>query len=106
MGPAEPSDQAAPPETKKFSLKPIEINLLNGAVQQHQATMANILSFISIERLAYNVTERTQFNVEGNVLTISELPADQPLPGQEQQPDVGVEVNKQPPTSEALGPKQ
>lgn len=60
------------PEEKQFGLKPIEIQMLNVFQQQYNNTLSNFLSFIAMERLAYQVTERTQFRVEGNTLYISE----------------------------------
>lgn len=55
--------------TKEFSLRPVEMNLLNIAQQQ---TMSLLLSYIAGDRLAYQVTPNTQFKVEGNKLFITE----------------------------------
>lgn len=57
---------------KEYSLKNIEVNLINAIQQAHQAEMGNIISFIALERLAYQVTENTQFRVEDNKVFIRE----------------------------------
>jgi hypothetical protein len=63
-----------------FILKPIEINLLQAIQQAHNSELSNILSFIALERLAYKVTEHTQFRVEDDRLYIIERtpPEDKP----------------------------
>lgn len=72
-------------DAKTYSLKEIEINLINLTQQQWQVAVSNILSFIALERLAYNVTENTQFTIEGTNLIISEKEA-APEPEQPESP--------------------
>lgn len=60
---------------KEYTLKPIEVNLLTAIQQSHQAQMSNVVSFIALERIAYKVTEQTQFRVEGDKLYIHEAEA-------------------------------
>jgi len=59
---------------KAFGLKTIEVNLINTIQSLHQSQLANILSFIAIERLAYEVTENTRFRIEDGRLYIAEVP--------------------------------
>lgn len=67
----------AEPESKTFSLKPIEQQMLNVLEQQYFTTLSNFLSFISLERLAYEVTPNTQFKIEEGKLIITEVAAGQ-----------------------------
>lgn len=60
-------------EPKKFSLKKIENNMLAMMQQRHQQELGNFLSFIALERLAYEVTDKTKFSLEDGVLTIEEV---------------------------------
>lgn len=64
------------PASKTYSLKPAEIQLLKTIIQQMNVILSNTISVFAIERLAYNVTERTQFNFNEDFteVTISELP--------------------------------
>lgn len=63
------------PTEKTFSLKDIERRVIGNINERHNAELLDILSFIAIERLAYNVTERTQFRVDGEGnLYVSERP--------------------------------
>lgn len=65
------------PGEKQFSLKPIELNLIANKQSRAQAEMFDTFSFIAMERLAYNVTQRTQFRIDNGILFISELPEDE-----------------------------
>lgn len=51
------------PKKQEFSLKPVETALLGVINQQHTTMMASTLSFIAVERLAYQVTDNTAFEV-------------------------------------------
>jgi hypothetical protein len=61
-------------ESKQYSLKGIESQLIGITVSQQQTLLSNILSFIAIERLAVNVTKNTQFqlNEDYTKVTITE----------------------------------
>lgn len=58
-------------EPKQFNLKPIETQLLSATQAQFQTLASNVLSFIAIERLAYTVTEKTQFSVSQDFTTVA-----------------------------------
>lgn len=60
------------PGEKMYGLKPIEEQMLQVMQQQHNVLISNFLSFIALERLAYQVTEQTRFRVEDGTLYISE----------------------------------
>lgn len=66
-------DQNLP--TKQFGLKDVEQRYLQALQAQYAQAQSLFLSFISMERLAYNVTENTEFRVDGATLTIVEHPA-------------------------------
>ncbi len=70
------SEQA--PNEKQFGLKPSEARMLMALEQQFMQSLGLFLSFIAIERLAYNVTEKTQFRTEGDKLFIHEQEPQQP----------------------------
>lgn len=57
--------------SKEYSLKPLETQLLATTQQQFQVLVSNLLSFIAIERLAYTVTEKTQFAVSPDFTSVS-----------------------------------
>jgi hypothetical protein len=76
-----------PTTEKEFGLKNIEIKLVQSIQNGYFNNLSSILSFIALERLAYNVTEQTQFRVEGEKLFIWEVPK-----VQEAKPDDGVSV--------------
>ena len=59
-------------DEKQFSLKPVELNLIRAIQEQSNVTLSNTISFIALERLAYDVTEFTRFRVEDNNLYIKE----------------------------------
>lgn len=67
------------PEEKQYSLKPIERQMLNVLEQQYFTTLSNFLSFVSIERFAYTVTENTRFRVEGDNVFITEDVPEEPI---------------------------
>lgn len=60
------------PEEKQFSLKPVEIKLIEALQQSYFSNLANTLSFIALERLAYPVSQNTRYRVEGNNIFIHE----------------------------------
>lgn len=63
------------PEEKQFSLKDIELRMIQNINERTNAELVDFMSFVALERLAYQVTERTQFRVDDKgVLYISERP--------------------------------
>lgn len=70
------------PKGKEFGLKPIESNILAGMRQQMDGITSLILSYIAVDRLAYEVKQTTQFTISPDfkTLTITEVepPADTP----------------------------
>lgn len=67
-------------ESKEYGLKGIESQLLTIIVNQHQALLSNVLSFIALERLAVQVTPQTQFQLSDDftkvTITETEPPAE------------------------------
>jgi hypothetical protein len=61
-----------PKNAKEYGLKDVELRTLHGIQALYQQQLSLFLSFISLERLAYQVTEHTQFYSEGNRLFIWE----------------------------------
>lgn len=59
-------------QPKQYGLKESEQHMLAALQQQYNASMSLFLSFVAIERMAYNVTENTSFHVDGATLTITE----------------------------------
>lgn len=57
---------------KEYSLKPIELRLVEAIQSAYFSNLSNTLSFIALERLAYDVTENTRFRVEDGKLFIHE----------------------------------
>lgn len=57
--------------TKEYSLKSIETQLLNVLNQQHANLLSNTLSFIVIERLAIQVTDKTRFDLNQDMTTVT-----------------------------------
>lgn len=68
------------PESKKFSLKPIETQLLLAKQQTYQTDLSNLLSYIAIERLGFAITANTRFsfNEDMTEITITEEEPEQP----------------------------
>lgn len=62
-------------DTQSFTLKTNESNLLTFTRSHQEAIFSGILSTIAMERLGYNVTERTKFslNAELTEVTLEEL---------------------------------
>lgn len=62
-------------DSKEYSLKELETQLLNVFQQQQSVMLSNLLSFIAIERLAYNVTPNTRFELSPDFkkLTVTEV---------------------------------
>ena len=60
--------------SKQFTLKPIETQVLLVEQQLFQSSISNIISMIAVERLGYEVTQNTKFNLSDDLktLTISE----------------------------------
>lgn len=64
------------PEELQFSLKDIELRMIQNINQRNNQELVDFLSFIALERLAIEVTEYTQFRVDGEGnLYVSERPA-------------------------------
>jgi hypothetical protein len=63
---------------KEFGLKDIELRTLQGIQALYVQQLSLFLSFIALERLAYQVTEKTQFRTEGNRLFVWEDEPEQP----------------------------
>lgn len=68
---------------KQFSLKQIEQNVLANINARHNAELLDFLTFVALERLAYPVTELTQFRVEDSNVYISEREAEPTTSDQE-----------------------
>lgn len=65
------------PQTKTFSLKQSDLNLLNSIQQRHQAVIVDILASIAVDRFGYQVTQNTTFKLtEKNELILGELPVE------------------------------
>jgi hypothetical protein len=58
-------------EPKKYSLKPIETQLLNVITQQQANLLSNTLSFIAIERLALQIDQNTRFQINDDMTEIT-----------------------------------
>lgn len=59
-------------EEKQYSLKNIETQMLQVLQEQYFTTLSNFLSFIALERLAYQVTANTRFRWDVDKLYIWE----------------------------------
>ena len=61
-------------DTKKFSLTPIETQLLKVTQQNFQTVLSNEMAMIAVQRLNYEVTANTRFvfNDDMTEVTISE----------------------------------
>ncbi len=75
------SDKPANPNEKQFSLKDSEVRMLMGIEELKNQQLSLFLSFIAMERMAYNVSMNTRFRVEGNTMFISEIEPEQPASG-------------------------
>lgn len=60
------------PNEKEYSLKNIELQLVQVIQNAYFTQLSNFLSFVALERLAYQVTEFTRFRVEDGKLYIFE----------------------------------
>jgi len=59
-------------EEKEYSIKNIELRLVETLQQTYFQNLSNVLSFIALERLAYPVTENTRFRIDGDKIFIHE----------------------------------
>lgn len=69
------------PERKEYSLKDIEIQMMNTINGQAQTAMSNFVSYILMERMAYAVTPNSRFEIDFVKKTVQaweELPAEEP----------------------------
>ena len=63
------------PDEKMFGLKDIEMRMIGNITERNNAALVDYLSFVAIDRLAYNVTPLTTFRVDGEGnLYVSERP--------------------------------
>lgn len=93
----EPTDD----KTKTYSLKPAETNMLRFIHNHQQAIFSGVLSTISIDRLAYHVSENTKFELNGDFtqLRLTEMPpAETVAPTPEQSADAASPVVSAPDT--------
>ena len=87
------------PDEKQFSLKNIEVQMLQAFESAYFGQLSNFLSYLCLERLAYNVTQNTKFRVEKDQLFISE--------GQPETPEAEVVVpDAQPPAGPGVSVAQ
>jgi hypothetical protein len=63
-------NNAEGPEKKSFSLKPIEQRMLQVLIETHQAQLSNFLSMLGVERFAYPINQKTQFNLSLDLKTV------------------------------------
>lgn len=61
-------------DKKEFSLKQSEIVLLSNIQQQANILFSQAVSYVLVDRLAYNVTEQTRFTIQDDKLTVWEEP--------------------------------
>lgn len=60
---------------KQFSLRPVDLQMIQNFNERHNAALVDFLSYLSIDRLGYQPTEQTRFRTDDKgVLYISELP--------------------------------
>jgi len=60
------------PDEKQFSLKAVELQMVQNIHERANSALFDMFSFIALERLAYTPTKGTQFRVENGNLFISE----------------------------------
>lgn len=77
------ADKNSKPDPKRFSLKPIETQLLMAKQQTYQTDLSNLLSYIAIERLAYTVTSNTHFSFNDGMTEITIIEEEPPAPPEE-----------------------
>jgi hypothetical protein len=79
---AKKSTEPTKPESKQFSLKAMESQVLAATQSNFMSVLSNVMAMIAIERLAYQVTPYTRFtfNEDFSQVTISE---DEPQPDPE-----------------------
>ena len=66
-----------PKNEKEFSLKPIELQMIQNMHERANSQLFDYLSFVAIERLAYTPVKGTQFRIEDGKLFISEAAAEE-----------------------------
>ena len=81
------------PEKKQFSFKETEARILNSILQRNQASVIDFVSFLALERFAYQLTKNTQFEVAGDLKSIKIWEAPE-------QPEIKPETNSD--TAKAL----
>lgn len=75
-------------DIKQFSLKPIELRLLQVEQELYNTKISNLCTFIATERLAYHVTENTQFSLEGDTLIVAEVEPQEDKPAETPEPEI------------------
>lgn len=65
--------KSEPTNEKTFSLKPIEVQMVQNMHDRSNSQLFDFFSFVAMERLAYEVTQNTQFRVESGKLLITEV---------------------------------
>lgn len=60
------------PDEKQFGLKENELKVVEALQSSYFSQLSMFLSFLAIERLAYNVTPNTQFRIEKGQLYVKE----------------------------------
>lgn len=91
------------PQEKQFSLKESELRMLMGIEELKNQQLSLFLSFIAMERMAYNVTLNTRFHVENNTIYIAEVEPEKPQPAAPDAPNVSTGDT---PTAEAMKGKK
>lgn len=94
-------DNEPPKNAKEYGLKDIEFRTLGGIQQLYLQQLSLFLSFIALERLAYQVTERTQFRTEGKKLFVWEAE-----PPKEEQAEAPAVATADGPTANAMKGKK
>lgn len=63
---------------KEFSLKQVELQMVQNMHDRSNSQLFDFFSFIAMERLAYTPTAHTSFRIEDGKLFIGETPGEEP----------------------------
>ena len=78
-----------PTNGKKFGLKNSEVVLLSNINAQANAMFSMVVSYILVDRLAYEVTEQTRFRVSDTTIEVwEEAPEPTPEPENTTEPSI------------------
>lgn len=67
------------PESKTFTLKPIQVQMIKALQDNHFSNLANFLSLLASENWSYQVTPTTRFAIDdNNNCTITEVAEEPP----------------------------